>query len=126
MLTTYVMVIKCGCLFCCANLCARRAKATESPNWNSKRCIQLGCNCPGARAFGDAGGTKAAVASLKAKANAHAQDIAPIIADIRAAGATSLPAIAAELNARKIKSVRGGRWYAGTVANLLGRKCIAA
>ncbi len=44
------------------------------------------------------------------------------IEDIRASGAKSLPAIAAELNSRKIKSARGGSWYAGTVANLLARK----
>ncbi len=85
------------------------------------RGVRLG-NPNGARAFGGAGGQSAAVAALKASADARARDIAPIVADIRAAGAMSVRAIAAELNARKIRTARGGRWYAGTVANLLARQ----
>jgi len=67
------------------------------------RGVKLG-NPNGARAFGNAGGYKAAVGSLKAKADARARDIEPIVANIRSAGATTLVAIAAELNARKIKT----------------------
>ncbi|MGE7205986.1 recombinase-like helix-turn-helix domain-containing protein [Sphingomonas sp. NPDC019816] len=48
-------------------------------------------------------------------------DLSPIIADIRATGATSLPAIAKELNSRGIVTARGGVWHASSVRNLLGR-----
>ena len=42
-------------------------------------------------------------------------------ADIRAGGATSLRAIADELNARGMLTRRGGRWHVSTVTNLLDR-----
>ena len=41
--------------------------------------------------------------------------------DIRAGGATSLRAIAGELNARGMLTRRGGRWHVSTVMNLLDR-----
>ena len=41
--------------------------------------------------------------------------------DIRAGGALSLRAIAAELNARGMLTRRGGRWHVSTVTNLLDR-----
>ena len=44
-----------------------------------------------------------------------------MVADIRAGGATSLRAIAAELNARGMLTRRGGRWHVSTVMNLLDR-----
>lgn len=66
-------------------------------------------------------GNSAAIAKVKAGAADHARDLAPIIADIQAAGMTSLAAIAAELNARHIQTRRGGRWYPSGVANVLAR-----
>ncbi|MDX2210071.1 MAG: recombinase family protein [Sphingopyxis sp.] len=66
-------------------------------------------------------GNAAAVAELKAGADSFAADLAPIIANIRASGGRSLPAIAAELNARHIQTRRGGRWHASGVRNLLAR-----
>ena len=44
-----------------------------------------------------------------------------MVEDIRASGATSLRAIAAELNARGMLTRRGGRWHVSTVRNLLDR-----
>ena len=44
-----------------------------------------------------------------------------MVEDIRAGGATSLRAIAAELNARGMLTRRGGRWHVSTVTNLLDR-----
>jgi hypothetical protein len=41
--------------------------------------------------------------------------------EIRAGGATSLRAIAVELNARGMLTRRGGRWHVSTVTNLLDR-----
>ena len=60
-------------------------------------------------------------ATVAANAERHARDLAPVIADIRAGGATSLRAIAAELDARGMLTRRGGRWHVSNVANLLRR-----
>ena len=65
--------------------------------------------------------TKAALAVNKARAFAHAENVLPIIEQIRAEGA-SLCQIAAELNARGIKTARGGKWYATTVRNIITAK----
>jgi predicted alpha/beta-hydrolase family hydrolase len=55
------------------------------------------------------------------KADQHAANVLPIICLI-AAGGASLRRIADELNARGIKTARGGLWYAATVRNLMVRK----
>lgn len=57
------------------------------------------------------------VITNKAKAHAHATNVLPIIEQIRA-GSASLRQIANELNARGVKTARGGKWYATTVRNL--------
>jgi len=44
-----------------------------------------------------------------------------VVADIRTGGATSVRAIAGELNARGMLTRRGGRWHVSTVTNLLDR-----
>ena len=44
-----------------------------------------------------------------------------MVEDIRSGGATSLRAIAGELNARGMLTRRGGRWHVSTVMNLLDR-----
>jgi DNA invertase Pin-like site-specific DNA recombinase len=54
-------------------------------------------------------------------ANRHAQDLTPVVDDIRAQGYTSLRAIAAELNARGMLTRRGGRWQVSNVRNPIGR-----
>jgi DNA invertase Pin-like site-specific DNA recombinase len=59
-------------------------------------------------------------ASRTAKARLHAASIAPVIADLRAQGATSLKSIAAELNARSIATPRGtGQWQPTQVQRVL-------
>jgi hypothetical protein len=58
---------------------------------------------------------------VTANADRHAQDLAPVVADIRASGVTSLRAIASELTARGMLTRRGGRWHVSTVMNLLDR-----
>jgi DNA invertase Pin-like site-specific DNA recombinase len=60
-------------------------------------------------------------AAVARNADAHARDLASVVEDIRAGGATSLRAIAAELNARGMLTRRGGRWHVSTVMNLLDR-----
>jgi DNA invertase Pin-like site-specific DNA recombinase len=59
--------------------------------------------------------------AIARNADRHAQDLPPMIQDIRVGGATSLRAIAAELNARGMLTRRGGRWHVSTVTNLLYR-----
>ena len=72
---------------------------------------------PEAAALGSAAGN----AVRTAKANRRAADLAPVIADIRAAGKTSCAAIAGELNARGFPTPRGGRWAPAQAFLLLMR-----
>ena len=72
----------------------------------------------------DEGRARGAVAGGSAhagKADAHADDLRPVIADINAAGITSLSGIARALNERSISTPRGGKWQATQVRNLLAR-----
>jgi DNA invertase Pin-like site-specific DNA recombinase len=85
------------------------------------RGVRLG-NPNGAAALRRAGKGGAALrAAVAKKAERHARDLVPVVEDIRAHGATSLRAIAAELNGRGILTRRGGRWHVSTVINLLDR-----
>ena len=52
----------------------------------------------------------------------RAADIAHIIAELQASGATSLRAIAAGLNQRGISTARGSAWSATQVARVLARQ----
>ncbi|MGB8841386.1 MAG: recombinase family protein [Aliidongia sp.] len=63
----------------------------------------------------------AGIATVKAKADQFAANVLPLVETIRSSGVTTLPAIADALNARGIRTARGGQWYATTVKNLLGR-----
>jgi len=60
-------------------------------------------------------------AALKQRADERATDIGPTITALQAAGATSLRAIAAGLNAQGIPTARGGRWSAVQVKRVLER-----
>jgi DNA invertase Pin-like site-specific DNA recombinase len=62
-----------------------------------------------------------AVAALKAEADRAAGNVLPIIAEIRKSGATTLRAIAEALNARGVRTPRGGLWHAASVRNALAR-----
>ena len=59
--------------------------------------------------------------AIARNADRHAEDLRAVVEDIRAGGAASLRAIAAELNGRGILTLRGGRWHVSTVMNLLAR-----
>ena len=59
------------------------------------------------------------VEALKLKSKAFAENIIPIINHIKASGITSLRGIAEALNARGIKSARGGQWHQGTVKRVM-------
>jgi DNA invertase Pin-like site-specific DNA recombinase len=83
--------------------------------------VKLG-NPSGAAPLRRAGkGTVAAVAAIKANAAQRALDLAGTLAAIRSAGATSLHAIAAELNRQGIAMALGGCWHAATVQRLEAR-----
>ena len=85
------------------------------------RGVRLG-NPNGATALQRAGKGGAPLrAAIARNADAHARDLAPVLAAIRAAGHTSLGAIAAELTARGMLTRRGGHWHKSTVINLLAR-----
>jgi hypothetical protein len=62
----------------------------------------------------------AAVAALRA--DDRAADLMPTIAELQAAGATSLRAIAAGLNDRGIPTAQGGSWSATQVMRVLNRR----
>ena len=62
-----------------------------------------------------------AATAAKAAADKFAENVFPIIGQIRAAGATSLRATAQALNARGIRTARGGCWEAATVRNVIRR-----
>lgn len=59
--------------------------------------------------------------ALKAKANAFAANIIPLIREIQAAGHTSAAAIANQLNTRQVATARGGRWTHVQVGQILQR-----
>lgn len=85
------------------------------------RGVKLG-NPNGAAALHRAGrGNGAAVEAVATAAAQRAADLAPIVAELQAEGFTSLPAIASQMNARGIKTARGGAWHPSSVANLLRR-----
>ena len=98
---------------------SRRTK--EALSVARSRGVKLG-NPNGAAALRLAGKGGAPLrAAIARNANRHAADLAPVIADIRAGGATSLREIAAELNGRSMLTRRSGRWHVSTVLNLLDR-----
>jgi DNA invertase Pin-like site-specific DNA recombinase len=85
------------------------------------RGVRLG-NPNGAESLRRAGkGGGALRATVSANAAAFAADLTPVIADIRAAGYTSIRAIAAELTARGIRTRRGGKWGLANLRTILIR-----
>jgi DNA invertase Pin-like site-specific DNA recombinase len=73
------------------------------------------------------GNPRAADAAAKAQAANRAQaarfaaNALPIVRDIQRSGARTLRDIAAALNARGVRTARGGAWHSTTVRNLLLR-----
>ena len=73
-------------------------------------------NLPAAQAKG--------VAVNRAAADAFAANVLPVVRQIQATGATTSRAIAEALNARGIRTARGGAWHSSTVLNLLAREVV--
>ena len=55
------------------------------------------------------------------EADKFAAGLLPLIEAVRSAGATTLAAISAALNERRIRTARGGHWHVSSVLNLLAR-----
>jgi DNA invertase Pin-like site-specific DNA recombinase len=69
-----------------------------------------------------AGATAKANAATQRIADSFASNVLPVIAQIRASGATSYAAIAEAMNARGVRTARGGEWHSTTVRNILLRE----
>lgn len=80
------------------------------------RGVKLGTKSP---AISSAAGN----AALQANADQFAQKVLPIIADLKAAGYTSLRQIAAALTQRQVVTARGNtNWSASQVSNIIARE----
>ena len=80
-----------------------------------RRGTRLG-NPNGAAALRRAGkGNKAALAAIQKRIGADRERIGPLLAEL---GDLSLTALAAELNARGVRTARGGKWHPSTVRRL--------
>jgi DNA invertase Pin-like site-specific DNA recombinase len=83
------------------------------------RGVKLGSR-DGGRALLAAGqGNGAALAALEASTASWRARVLPIVAAIRATGVTAPAAIARELEQRRIRTLRGGRWRGRTVERLV-------
>lgn len=102
---------------------SRKLRWLGSPTLFSSRRRQVDFPNPnGAASLRRAGkGGVALRAAVSANAEAFAVDLAPVLADIQAAGHISLRAIATELTGRGIRTRRGGKWGLGNVKGLLQR-----
>jgi DNA invertase Pin-like site-specific DNA recombinase len=65
--------------------------------------------------------TMGAAANREA-ADAFAANVLPVVRQLHANGTATVRAIAEALNARGIRTARGGEWHHSTVRNLLARK----
>jgi DNA invertase Pin-like site-specific DNA recombinase len=64
-------------------------------------------------------GAAAGRASIRAKTVYHAANVLPVVEAVMASGARTLRQIAAALNARGLRTARGGVWHPSAVARLL-------
>lgn len=79
-------------------------------------------NPNGAAALHRAGkGNGRAVETVRADAAHRAEQMRPIVDDMRGRGLTSLGSLAAALNEGGFVTARGGKWHASSVRNLLAR-----
>jgi len=96
-------------------------RTTEALQAAKARGQQLG-NPNGAASLRRAArGNAAAVAAVKARADAHAIALRPVLLELRAKGYNTLSCLAEQLNKRGILTPRGGAWHRSSVANLIAR-----
>lgn len=70
-------------------------------------------------------GNQAAVQAVRANANAHSEQLRPLVEELQASGANTLSQIACAFNQRGVLPPRGGRWHRSSVANLLKRLALS-
>ncbi len=100
---------------------SRIAEVGSHTSSRSGRSIRRLGNPNGTQAIVKSGkGNLAALAALRAKATALAQDIGPVIAELRQRGA-SFAAVADELNRMGVLTPRERRWHPSTVRNFQQR-----
>lgn len=68
--------------------------------------------------------SKLGAAANAAKAEQFAANVLPVVASIQACGICSLKGIAEALNARGVRTSRGGTWHASTIKNLIARQAV--
>lgn len=96
-------------------------RTTEALQAAKARGQRLG-NPNGAAALRRAGrGNAASLDAIKSAASSRADQMRPVIEDMRAQGITSLGALAKALNDGGFVTPRGGQWHASSVRNLLAR-----
>jgi DNA invertase Pin-like site-specific DNA recombinase len=61
------------------------------------------------------------VSAIQTAADAFAANVLPVVRQLQASGVTTTRAIAEALNARGVRTARGGEWHGSTVRNLLAR-----
>jgi DNA invertase Pin-like site-specific DNA recombinase len=66
------------------------------------------------------------VSAIQAAADAFAANVLPVVHQLQASGVTTTRGIAEALNARGIRTARGGDWHGSTVRNLLARGMASA
>lgn len=88
----------------------------------SKRGQLLGWANPRRSKKDHAAAVAASNQANRAIADAFAANVLPIVREMQSAGCESLAKISTALNARGIKTARGGQWHPMTVRNLLARE----
>jgi hypothetical protein len=97
----------------------RRGVATErNGRWHNTTVVRMLTRLVMLKS---AAGYSGAGAASRHAAIVRAQTLAPLIRQIRLAGTVTPKAIAIELNALGIRTLRGGKWHTTTVARLLSR-----
>jgi DNA invertase Pin-like site-specific DNA recombinase len=61
--------------------------------------------------------------ALTEEADAFARNVLPIVDSLRQSGVTDLRGLADLLNARGVRTARGGRWHVSNVKNVIDRAC---
>jgi len=84
------------------------------------RGTRLGWSMP-TRQAEQAKASQRGATAARQRADQHAANILPVIRQIKAGGARTLRQIADALNARGIRTARGGEWHAMTVRNVMAR-----
>jgi DNA invertase Pin-like site-specific DNA recombinase len=96
-------------------------RTKEALDAAKRRGAVLG-NPNGAEALRRAGkGNVAGVQAIQLQADAHAEDLRPVLRGLADEGITSLGGIAKALNDRGIQTPRGGTWFKTSVSNLIAR-----